>query len=135
MELVRKMGKNKWGSGLANNRHLRLVKGNKDNGPINTVSFVNDFADIVHTELKKSLFCIDLVNQDIAYYQEELRFQLKARKEFWCLVPPSKDCKERTIEIMNKIVKSRQAIKDCEERIAVIRQRVALLQAQLAVLI
>ena len=133
MELVMNMGKNEGTFELGNKHGLRLIKGNKDN-LTSAASFVTDFEDIVQTELQKSLFCIDLIKQDIAYHQKELRFQLKVLKEFWRLVPPSKDREERAIKIMNKIANSRQAIVDCEERLFVITQRILVLQEQVTVL-
>jgi 3-deoxy-D-arabino-heptulosonate 7-phosphate (DAHP) synthase len=133
MELVMNMGKNELAFTQGNKHGLRLVKGNKDN-LTSTASFVTDFEDIVQTELQKSLFCIDLINQDITHHQKELRFQLKILKDLWRLVPPSKDREERAVKIMNKIAVSRQAIVDCEERLFVITQRILVLEEQVAVL-
>ncbi len=133
MELVMNVDKNEWAFAQGNKHGLRLIKGNKDN-LTRTVNFVTDFEDIVQTELQKSLFCIDLINQDMAHHQKELRFQLKILKEFWRLVPPSKNREERAVKIMNKISVSRQAIADCEEHLFVITQRILVLQAQLAML-
>lgn len=125
------LNKNEGVFGLENNYDLHLVGRSKEHSLTSTTTFVNNFADIVQTELQKSLFCIHLINQDSAHHQKELRFQLKILKEFWRLVPPSKNREGRAIKIMNKIAASREAIADCEERIAAIRRRVSVLQQEL----
>ena len=134
MEQIMKLKKNESTFAKRDTHGLRLVSNNAVVTKQETSSFLKDLEKIVQEEMQKSSYCIGRMNDDIIGYSKELRFQLRALKELWRLVPPSKNREARAVKIMDKIAASREAIKEAEECILLITRRALLLQEELGVL-
>ncbi|MCE3238850.1 MAG: hypothetical protein K0R24_1831 [Gammaproteobacteria bacterium] len=134
MERVLKLKKNESTFAKKNIHGLRVVSNKNVITKQETPHFLKDFEKIVQEEMQKSSYCIGRITADIIGYNKELRFQLRALKELWRLVPPSKDREARAVKIMDKIAATREAIKEGEECILLITRRALLLQEELGVL-
>lgn len=98
----------------SNDRQVKLL---------GAASFLRDFEAVVHTEMQKSVDCIALIKQDIAYARTES--QVLRKQLHW-----ESSAKEQA-RILNKIAANKTWIAECGEHIVLINQRALVLQEQL----
>lgn len=88
-----------------------------------SAGFLNDFEAIVQEETEKSTHCIALIKQDMQYYRVESQ---SLRKQLH-----SESLSTERNRIRDKIAANQQWLSECEAHIALINQRVSVLQQQL----
>jgi hypothetical protein len=139
MGRLMKLNKNEGVFEKGKKRDLRLVKSIgrtvRRTKKLDAAHFIKDFEEIVSKEMQKAARCIDRINDDVARYSRDLRFQLYTLKELWRLVPPSKNREERAIKIMNKVAFCKQTIQEYEQCAVLIKRRALLLQEELGILL